>query len=566
MRNLEDLIRDVGGDGLAQVMVIGLVNLLRATIGWSMMTMSFANFVPKWCCLPDNVTASSDQYCNENDNITDVVFAKKCWLNTTSCSNRVFTSGVRTVVNEWDLVCERKWMAPLTTSIQMGGVMVGAVLAGQLTDLFGRKKTVYLNGVCSAVFNIIAGFSPVWEMFVVFRFLIGMSIGGFLASCVPYTTEFILPSRRAIVSILPTFLTGVCLMALVAWLIPDWQMLHWICGSMTIPCLFGYFFIPESLRWLAVQGRVEEAHKVVEWIARRNRREVPKDTIDILKSVSVKTSSTTKRTQPTYIDIYKGWHLFKSSIILQFSWCALSMCGYGFSFGASAIGTNMYLNIFIFAIVGVPSFVITSTALQRFGRKKTSIFFLVLSSACAFGSVAMRLTMSTSDKQVLAGVVLNVLSRGFINCAWCGISITTNEIYPTVIRGLGFGASNVAARVGAVFAPFAINFEDNPIFALGLVGVTLLITATAVIFLDETSGKAMQDTITVPDQSTNGKNIELKVKQDNGHVIIADGTKGNDISTISGHVISDEKIACKLVSYVNFVAIDRKDSVSKHMK
>ncbi|CAG5114904.1 unnamed protein product, partial [Candidula unifasciata] len=100
-----------------------------------------------------------------------------------------------------------------------------------------------------------------------------------------------------------------------------------------------------------------------------------------------------------------------------------------------------------------------------------------------------------SDQKVTTETVLNLLSRAFLSCAWGSIGIATNETYPTVIRGLGFGASNVSARVGAMLAPFLLNFEEGPTLALATVGGSLLLAALAVCFLQETSGKALKEFI-----------------------------------------------------------------------
>ncbi|CAG5114903.1 unnamed protein product, partial [Candidula unifasciata] len=395
--------------------------------------MSFANFVPKWCCLPDNLTAIQEEHCREEDQLNSSMFGKMCQVNETSCSRRVFATGARTFVYEWDLVCERKWMVPITTSIQMAGLLVGGLLAGQMSDLLGRKKTLYFFTATTAVFCFLAAFSTSWEIFVSAIFLIGTSLGGYLAAAVPYTTEFVLLSSRTIASILPSFNIGVCLMALAAWRLPHWSTLYWMCGVMITPLLLPYFFLPESLRWLTVKGRVDEAQQVVEWIARWNKQEVPKDSLEVIKAVAEAVKMSEKTTNYTYIHIYKGWGLFKSSVIIQYIWLALSMCSYGFAFGVSSFGSNLYLNIFLMQVLSIPG--------------------------------VFAVTYSTS-------------------------------------KGLGYGAANVYSRVGAILAPFLLNFEEGPTLALAMVGGSLLLAACAVCFLQETAGKALAESITVAGKTT----------------------------------------------------------------
>ena len=78
---------------------------------------------------------------------------------------------------QFDLVCDLKWIRSTITSVQMGGVMTGAFIAGQAGDYFGRKRTNYGFYLLGAVFSVVAMFSSSWQMFMAIRFIIGISIG-----------------------------------------------------------------------------------------------------------------------------------------------------------------------------------------------------------------------------------------------------------------------------------------------------------------------------------------------------------------------------------------------------
>ncbi|CAB4058673.1 SLC22A7 [Lepeophtheirus salmonis] len=62
---------------------------------------------------------------------------------TQSCINGYefeFDNNEWTIVAEWGLVCDRKYVGPLVTTIYFTGVMIGGVIFGYLSDRFGRKK------------------------------------------------------------------------------------------------------------------------------------------------------------------------------------------------------------------------------------------------------------------------------------------------------------------------------------------------------------------------------------------------------------------------------------------
>ncbi|KAH9509237.1 hypothetical protein Btru_046564 [Bulinus truncatus] len=536
MKTVEDILKETGGDGRFQVMLVTFLTLPRIGIFWSMIEMSYANYVPEWCCLPNNETSqsgldNSQGYCySQNHNAS--MFGKSCTIHNSSCGNRLFVKGTDTVVNEWDLVCDRKWIVPLTTSVQMAGVLVGAFLGGQMVDMIGRRKTTFISVFFCGLFNIVAGFSVSWQMFTIFRFFIGVGIGGYFVVPTPYTMEFLSPSTRAFPNLIPASQVGAGLLALTAWRIPDWRWVHWIGGALTIPTVIGYFFVPESLRWLTVQGRVREAEEVVKYVARINRRPVPKDCVQVLQEIAENESkSATKRY--TYIHLYKGWRLFKTSIILQFLWCVLSMGSYGMSFSAASLGFNLYLNIFIMNMISIPFYlsltclinkdlhvhcdafsagsqypqrcagllefraVLTSWGMgspgQRIGRKNSIIIYLALAGVSSLGCLVTHLIVSDKYSRDLTINILSMLFRGMQATAWIAIGIVTSEIYPTVIRGLGSGAVNTFARIGGILAPFALNLEDGAVLAFSLMSGLMVVSLISVIFLEETNGKVMQD-------------------------------------------------------------------------
>lgn len=80
-------------------------------------------------------------------------------------------------IPQWNLICDMDWVKSAVTSVQMCGVLLGALLAGQMGDLFGRKKTLYVFVLEHAVLNFVAAFSVSWQMFAACRFFIGVGIG-----------------------------------------------------------------------------------------------------------------------------------------------------------------------------------------------------------------------------------------------------------------------------------------------------------------------------------------------------------------------------------------------------
>jgi MFS family permease len=67
----------------------------------------------------------------------------------------------------------------MVMSMQTFGMLAGALAAGQLSDLFGRKPPYFAGLLCLLISNLIAYFSVNWIMFAIDRLFIGIGSGMF---------------------------------------------------------------------------------------------------------------------------------------------------------------------------------------------------------------------------------------------------------------------------------------------------------------------------------------------------------------------------------------------------
>jgi SP family arabinose:H+ symporter-like MFS transporter len=164
------------------------------------------------------------------------------------------------------------WVA----SCALIGCAIGAMLAGTLSDRFGRKKILILSAILFAVSSagIIVPAGLTW--FVVFRIIGGLGIG--IASMLaPMYIAEIAPAenRGRLVSINQLgIVTGILLIYFVnlgiAGLYDEtWNVTtgwRWMFGSGFIPSAFFLvllFTVPESPRWLVKQGKTDESLAVL---------------------------------------------------------------------------------------------------------------------------------------------------------------------------------------------------------------------------------------------------------------------------------------------------------------
>ncbi|KAK0066692.1 solute carrier family 22 member 16 [Biomphalaria pfeifferi] len=500
--NLSDILREVGNEGLFQILTLVALTMPKMPIQWSMTMMSFASYVPSWCCVPDDVVVDGKCVTFSPDNASSIDYSssyQQCDLNATVCSHRIYLDpdGASTAVTEWDLVCDKNWIVSGLSSLQMGGVMIGSLISGYLSELFGRKKVHFASILVHALLNVGAGFSNSWILFAVFRFLIGCCIGGYLVVHVPYALEFISPRWRVIPASLPFAAIGASLLPLAAWSLPDWRWMHFVCAIFCAPFLLAYFFLPESMRWLTVKGKVDEAAKVVETIARMNGKtnyEHEKCLQKIQKIAQKEKELKEKGKKYTYLDVYRGWSMARLTLTQQFVWFTTSLVGYGIILGITNLAGNIYVNMLLVEVVEIPFILVTCYFNNCIGRRLTALIYFSFATVAGLLALIFHLVPHLPNKET--GItIMCICCRSFIAGAAAVFIVVSTEVYPTVIRTLGYGAANTAAKVGGVLAPFLINIETIPTVAYSVITVTCFFCIVAVWSLQETKNLIMEDTL-----------------------------------------------------------------------
>ncbi|XP_067661599.1 organic cation/carnitine transporter 2-like isoform X2 [Haliotis asinina] len=484
----DEIIDAVGGMSRFQFMITGFALGPKIIIAWGMLMMSFAGVSPdKWWCTDGDGAVNVSAYtglkeCPASDNDTACRF--------------VYSQEKDTIINEWNLLCGMKSIKPLITAVQMTGVLIGALLSGQSADVIGRKKTLYISLFLHGGFNLVAAFSVSWEMFIVLRFCIGLMVGAVLVVSFPYPMEFVSTKWRPVTIAIPFWPVGSGLLAMTCWLRPNWSDVHLILAALHIPFFLGYMFVPESLRWLAVHGRLKEAEDVVDQMARYNRTQKPTNTAILLKKLAdEEKSSRDSNRKYNYSDIYRGWGMCRVSVIHQAVWMIMSFTYYGISFGVGRLTGNLYLNMFLVAMVSVPSNVLAFFMNNRIGRRWTGFSFFLLATCGAFGVAIVSRFVASEGVRGAAIVTLALTCRLGVASAWSCFLAFTSESYPTVIRNLGYGAANTAARVGSIVSPYAFAMgSEDLLLPFVIVGSLMFACSILSLLSPETMGSPLADT------------------------------------------------------------------------
>ena len=157
----------------------------------------------------------------------------------------------------------------LVAGIVLVGAVIGASIAGSLSDRFGRRLVILVTALAFVAGALISGLAGSVGVLLIGRLLIGVAIG--VASMLtPLYLAEIAPavSRGAVTSLNQLCITlGILISYLVGYgfasVTDGWR---WMLGLGAVPgavLAAGMLALPESPRWLAGRGRLPQAEAVL---------------------------------------------------------------------------------------------------------------------------------------------------------------------------------------------------------------------------------------------------------------------------------------------------------------
>jgi MFS family permease len=157
------------------------------------------------------------------------------------------------------------------TAAMAGGSFLAALVSGFLTDILGRKKAIIIGSVIWIVGSIITATSRNIAMLIVGRLINGFAVGICSAQVPVYISELAPPHMRGrLVGAQQWAITwGILIMFYISYgcsFIKGTASFRTAWAMQVVPglmLLIGMFFLPESPRWLARKGRLEECQNVL---------------------------------------------------------------------------------------------------------------------------------------------------------------------------------------------------------------------------------------------------------------------------------------------------------------
>ncbi|CAH1373355.1 unnamed protein product [Tenebrio molitor] len=395
------------------------------------------------------------------------------------------------IITEWDLVCDNKRLVDVSQITLMLGVLIGNIFFGIFADRQGRKKTLLICIVLQSLFGIAASRIPWYWGFIGMRFLLAVANGGTIVTSFVMCMEVVGGTWRSIVPILYQIPYGFgnSIMAGLAYLYREWRDLHLALSLLSSFYIVYLWFVPESPRWLLATGNKKEAIDILQNAAKCNGM----DTEKVQVVVNGLAPDLKNENKATLSALFATRELARRNVLLYINWLIAGVTFYAFSQYVGKVGSNLYFTAAISGFVAFPGTLLCVCIIRRFGRRLTIASAHILTAICFFGILAVPAGVYNQDwpRVVLAGVGIVGLS-----ISMPALYLFTGELFPTTVRNAGVGTSVMFSRMGSMIAPMVITMQDiSPSLPLIVLGVAALVETALILFLPETKGMPLPETI-----------------------------------------------------------------------
>lgn len=193
-------------------------------------------------------------------------------------------------------------------------------------------------------------------------------------------------------------------------------------------------------------GRTQEAKAILQRAANFNNRQLPPD----LDKLIILSKSESRNEEPSVKLLFRGY-LLKRTLCLFVAWFAMTIAYYGLLLNIGNFGlSNLHVTSIFMAVVEIPAIAISIPILLKAGRRIPIFITMVMCGvACVAGEI---FSLSNSYDWIM--IICLMIGKFCIGATNMMLPIFTAELYPTVIRNLGVGGSQISAGLALICIPY----------------------------------------------------------------------------------------------------------------
>ncbi len=398
--------------------------------------------------------------------------------------------------------------ATVVSALLFPGAAVGALTGGRMADKLGRRGSLL---VCALLFLLGAmgcALAPSVTFMIAARIVLGLGVGAAAVTCPLYLAEMApahLRGRMVTINEL-MIVTGQMLAfainALLDALIHDNEVWRSMLGIAAIPALAllaGMLMLPESPRWYAIRGRLEDSRRVL------NLSRSPEEATAEFEEIAHAARTAKEERGHALRDLKNNpW-------MRRLLWIGIGLATVQQATGINTVnyyaptileksGLGVSASLVATIGVGVTSVLMTVLGIWLLGfvgrRRMLVIGFSGVVGAQALLAVVFLLPQSDlASYTILAAMMLFVaFVQCFIGtCVWLLLS----EMFPLAIRGFAMGIAVFALWTVNAAISFLFPIVVNALGSTGTFGLFVLVNvaslAFVIKFVPETKGHSLED-------------------------------------------------------------------------
>lgn len=294
-------------------------------------------------------------------------------------------------------------------------------------------------------------------MYAICEFVESSIVAGTYAIAFVLAMEMLGPSKRVLggTLIACSYTIGEVLLGFIAMYTLDFRLLLRVIYCPMLLVLSYFWLIPESVRWLWVNGKSEEAVDIVLKAASANNVKLSEKTLEVINS-SLDTANDTDCSVDSQSSEKKNEikKVLRSRILLLrlvncfLVWMTCAFVYYGLSLNAVTLAGNKFLNFMLVCAAEIPGFFVTNLLSNRIGRKWTLSSSLIVCGLSCIGSQYI-----PAESSVMARLSLFFLGKAAITVSFTALYVLTSEMFPTSLRNSLVLICSTVGRIGSMSAP-----------------------------------------------------------------------------------------------------------------
>lgn len=416
----------------------------------------------------------------------------------------VVIGGAKIFYEQFFFITDDPNMQGLAMSIALAGCLLGALTTGTLADGYGRKPLLI---IAAFIFLISAYGTGAYDDFIVFliaRFIGGIAIGIASGLSPMYIAE-ISPAeiRGKLVSLNQlAIVVGILAAQIVNWALAGdnqqwniemgWRWMFWAEAFPALIFLVLAIIIPESPRWLAMNGKVEKARGIFNRIGGEAYAEQELKSIADMPVQKEEGGLSVLFSKPYRLVLMIG------IIVAVFQqWCGTNVI---FNYaqeifqGAGYDVDNTFINI---VVTGIANLIFTFVAIYTVDRLGRRALMLI----GAGGLAAIYLMLGACYYFQVSGIFMVALVVLAIACYAMSLGPVTwvllSEIFPGKVRGIAVATSTFALWMGSFTLTYSFPFLNQGLGTYGTFWIYTAICALGFVYfyrvLPETKGKSLEE-------------------------------------------------------------------------